>query len=133
MLIVKDVLTRHVITAHFETTVRELAEIMKEKKIGSVFITDDDGLKVGIVTESDIVRKVVGGDIVPYTTQARQIMSSPLITIDLHANIYQAQELMDQRRVLHLAVTDGDEFAGMISIRDLIHPYEHFERGTSWV
>ncbi|MDH4229534.1 MAG: CBS domain-containing protein [Nitrospirota bacterium] len=133
MLIVKDVLTRHVITAHADTSVRELADIMKEKRIGSVFICDDEGRKVGIVTESDIVRKVVGGDRVPYVTTAQEVMSAPLITVDLRANIYQAQELMDQRRVLHLGVTDGDDFVGMVSIRDLIHPYEHFERGTSWV
>jgi len=133
MLIVKDVLTRKVITATLDTPVREIAEVMKAKKIGSLFITDAAGKMVGIVTESDIVRKVVGGDRIPYVTKAGEVMSAPLISIDIEESVYRAQELMDQKKILHLAVMEKDQIVGMVSIRDLIHPYEHFERGTSWV
>jgi CBS domain-containing protein len=133
MLIVKDVLTRKVLTASLDTPVREIAEIMKSKKIGSVFITGDKGKMVGIVTESDIVRKVVGSDRIPYVTKCSEVMSSPLITVDVEESVYRAQELMDQKHILHLAVTEKDEIVGMVSIRDIIHPYEHFERGTAWV
>ena len=133
MLIVKDVLTRKVITATLDTPVREIAEVMKAKKIGSLFITDAAAKMVGIVTESDIVRKVVGGDRIPYVTKAGEVMSSPLITIDIEESVYRAQELMDQKHILHLAVLEKDQIVGMVSIRDLIHPYEHFEKGTSWV
>ena len=133
MLIVKDVLTRKVITATLDTPVREIAEVMKAKKIGSLFITDAAAKMVGIVTESDIVRKVVGGDRIPYVTKAGEVMSSPLITIDIEESVYRAQELMDQKHILHLAVMEKEQIVGMVSIRDLIHPYEHFEKGTSWV
>jgi CBS domain-containing protein len=133
MLIVKDVLTRKVITATLDTPIREISEVMKAKKIGSLFITDTEGKMVGIVTESDIVRKVVGSDRIPYVTKAGEVMSAPLITIDVEESVYRAQELMDQKHILHLAVKEGDEIVGMVSIRDLIHPYEHFEKGTSWV
>jgi CBS domain-containing protein len=133
MLIVKDVLTRKVITATLDTPVREIAEVMKNKKIGSLFITDAAAKMVGIVTESDIVRKVVGGDRIPYVTKAGEVMSAPLITIDIEESVYRAQELMDQKHILHLAVLEKDQIVGMVSIRDLIHPYEHFEKGTSWV
>ncbi len=133
MLNVKDVLTRNVCTLPLTATVREVCALMGEKRIGSVFITDELGLMVGIVTESDIVRKVVAADKVPYVATCEEVMSHPLITVDATETIYQAQELMDQKRVLHLAVTEDDEIVGMISIRDLIHPYEHFEKGTSWV
>lgn len=133
MLIVKDVLTRNVITVTKDTTIREICRVMTEKRIGSVFVTDEKGAMTGIVTESDVCRKVVGGDRVPYVTPAAEVMSSPLVTIDLNESIYQAQELMDKKRILHLGVTDEGEFVGMVSIRDLIHPYEHFERGSSWV
>jgi CBS domain-containing protein len=133
MLIVKDVLTRKVITATLDTPVREIAEVMKSKKIGSLFITDAAGKMVGIVTESDIVRKVVGGDRIPYVTKAGEVMSAPLISIDIEESVYRAQELMDQKHILHLAVMEKEQIVGMVSIRDLIHPYEHFEKGTSWV
>jgi len=133
MLIVKDVLTRKVVTTPLDTTVRQISDIMKDKKIGSVFVTDANGKMTGIVTESDIVRKVVGSDRVPYVTKAEDIMSSPLITIDIEESVYRAQELMDQKRILHLAVMEKDQIVGMVSIRDLIHFYEHFEQGTSWV
>ncbi len=133
MLAVKDVLTKNVVTITLDTPVREIASTMDEKRIGSVFVTDVEGQVVGIVTESDVVRKVVAGDRIPYVTKASEVMSAPLVTIDVNESIYQAQELMDQKRILHLGVTHEGKFVGMISIRDLIHPYEHFERGTSWV
>jgi len=133
MLIVKDVLTRNLITASEDTPVRDLAALMSDKCIGSVFITNAAGETTGIVTESDIVRKVVAGDRVPYVTKAVEIMSSPIISIDINENIYQAHELMDKKHVLHLAVTEEGKIAGLVSVRDLIHPYEHFERGSSWV
>lgn len=132
MLYVKDVLTRHVITTNLDTPVREICEMMKEKKIGSVFVTDKDGKMAGIVTESDIVRRMVASDKVPYVTRAEEIMSTPLITVDVEESVYRAQELMDEKHVLHLAVLEEGKLVGMVSIRDLIHPYEHFERGTSW-
>ncbi len=132
MLIVKDVLTRNVVWAAPETTVHSLSATMMERGIGSVFIEAGEQGEVGIVTETDVVRKVVAGDRIPYVTSAAEIMSSPLITIDIGASAYQAQELMDQKRVLHLGVTEADELVGMVSIRDLIHPYEHFERGRTW-
>jgi len=133
MLIVKDVLSRTLVTAGCETTVREACGIMKERRVGSVFIVNKAGEPEGIVTESDMVRKVVGGDRVPYVTRVTEVMSAPIVCIDINENIYQAQELMDQKHILHLAVTDGGKIVGMVSIRDLIHPYEHFEQGTSWV
>jgi CBS domain-containing protein len=133
MLIVKDVLTRKVITASLDTPVREICGMMQDKKIGSVFIIDANGEMVGILTESDVVRKVVAADRVPYVTKASEVMSSPLISIGIEESVYRAQELMDEKRVLHLAVKEKDKIVGMVSIRDLIHPYEHFEQGTSWV
>jgi CBS domain-containing protein len=133
MLYVRDVLTRHVITAGLDTTVREISEVMKTKKIGSVFVTDKAGKMVGIITESDIVRRCIGSDRIPYVTRAEEIMSSPLLTVDVKESVYRAQEMMDQKHVLHLAVTEEEKIVGMVSIRDTIHPYEHFERGTSWV
>jgi len=133
MLIVKDVLTRKVVTASLDTPVREICGTMAEKKIGSVFITNPKNELVGILTESDVVRKVVAADRIPYVTTAADVMSAPLISIDIEESVYRAQELMDEKRILHLAVKEKDKIVGMVSIRDLIHPYEHFERGTSWV
>ena len=80
-----------------------------------------------------MVRKVVAGDRIPYVTNAKDVMSSPPISIDINKNIYQAQELMEKKHILHLMVTEVGQMAGVVSARDLIHPYEHFERGTSWV
>ncbi len=133
MLIIKDVLTRNIITTAETAAVRDVAQVMADKRIGSVFVVNASGEKIGIVTESDVVRKVVAGDRIPYVTSAGDIMSSPLISIDINESIYQAHELMDKKHVLHLAVTEEGQMVGMVSVRDLIHPYEHFERGTSWV
>ena len=55
------------------------------------------------------------------------VMSSPLVTIESTKTIFEAGDLMDQKRVRHLAVTEGSEVIGILSIRDLINPSQYDE------
>ncbi len=133
MLIVKDVYEKEFVTISSKATMREVAEIMTSNKIGHVLVENSGGELAGIVTESDFVRKVTAADRIPYVTRASDVMSSPLISIDINANSTQALDLMDKHKVLHLAVRDRDKVVGMVSVRDLIHDYELPENGgTCW-
>jgi CBS domain-containing protein len=102
-----------------EETVLSAARLMAIKQIGSLLVTEADEL-VGIVTESDLVRKVVatGGD--PRALRVRAVMSSPLLKIDISRTVRDASELMASRRVRHLAVLDQHKVVGILSVRDLV-------------
>jgi CBS domain-containing protein len=86
-------------TANLSTNVYDLAKQMKEKSKGAVIIVDNQeggtaGIPAGIITERDIVRKVVAGDKDPTKTLASEIMSKPLISVGEEASIYDAALIM---------------------------------------
>lgn len=131
MVTVKKIMTRNPISVDMSTTAREVSEIMKSKKVGSLLVAQDDKT-VGIITETDLVRRVLGEDRVPYITPVSQVMSAPVLTISPDASVYDAQDMMDKHHIRHLLVVDEDEgVLGLISIRDLIHP-TYVGREDSW-
>ncbi len=121
MVAVSQLMTRDLVTVEADTSVVEVAKLMKARNIGSVFV-ERDGEIVGIVTEPDIVRKVVGADRGPYFIPVEKIMSAPVIGIDEHRPVTEAADLMEQHRIRHLAVRQGERIVGILSVRDLLHP-----------
>lgn len=102
------------------------AAVMAEHGVGSLFV-EEDGKIQGIVTETDIVRKVVAADLPLSTTTVGQIMSAPLITIDRARSVAEADELMSRHNIRHLAVTEEGRVVGVLSVRDLLRPIETAE------
>jgi CBS domain-containing protein len=94
---------------------------MRERRIGSVFVKQNARI-VGIVTEPDIVRKVIGADLPPHAMPVEQIMSAPVVGIDEHRPITEAADLMEQHQTRHLAVLKSGAIVGILSVRDLLHP-----------
>ncbi len=131
MVSVKKVMTKNPLLVEMTTTVREVSEIMKTKRVGSLLVNQGDKT-VGIITETDIVRRVIAEDRVPYITPVSQVMSAPVLSIQEDASIYDAQDMMDKHHIRHLLVLSGDEeVVGLISIRDLIHP-AYVGKEDSW-
>ncbi|MFQ5693330.1 MAG: cyclic nucleotide-binding/CBS domain-containing protein [Nitrospinota bacterium] len=120
MLTLKDIMAPTVFRVDADTTIRDGARIMATKDLGSLLVTREHE-PAGIVTESDMVRRVLAKDLNPDTHTVEEIMSAPLLTVDASTGILEARDRMDQERVRHLLVTDGDEIRGIISVRDLIH------------
>ena len=128
MIPVKRVMARNIVTVDKQATAMEVAAIMDTKNVGSVLVVDKtDGKYVGIVTERDIVRKVVAKGLDGSSYLVKGVMSSPLVTIESTKTIFEAGDLMDQKRVRHLAVIEGSEVVGILSIRDLINPSQYDE------
>lgn len=128
MVPVKRVMTRNIVRVDTQTTVMELAKLMESKSVGSALVMDKEGGKiVGIVTERDIVRKVVAKGVDGSSYLVKGVMSSPVITINSNKTIFEAGDLMDQKKVRHLTVTEGSEVVGIISIRDIISPAQYDE------
>ena len=128
MIPVKRVMARNLVTVDKQMTVQEVAKVMESKEVGSVLVLDKEGGDIaGIVTERDIVKKVVAKGVDGSSYLVKGIMSSPLLTIDSHKTIFEAGDYMDQKKVRHLAVTESGKVVGVISVRDLINPSQYDE------
>ncbi|QOJ35967.1 MAG: CBS domain-containing protein [Nitrospira sp.] len=95
------------------------AQRMADKHIGALFVMEAEEL-VGIVTEADLVRKVLAYQLDPQAIRVGAVMNSPLLDIDVNRTIRDASERMAAKRVRHLAVTEHDKVLGVLSIRDLV-------------
>jgi CBS domain-containing protein len=102
-----------------EGTVLEAAQMMAEKQIGSLLVIEA-GKMVGIVTETDLVRKVIAAHLPAGSTNIRSVMNYPLIQIDINCTVREASRLMAEERIRHLAVTEENKVVGLVSLRDLV-------------
>jgi len=122
MLKVKELMKQDLTSVQSHETAYAAAMLMRILKIGSVFVKEHDHI-VGIVTETDLVRKVMSMNHKPENTPVSTIMSAPVICINQDRPIWDAADLMEQSVVRHLAVTDEEEaIIGVVSVRDLLHP-----------
>lgn len=106
-------------TIESRETLAAAAQRMVEKHIGSLFVIEA-GEMVGIVTESDLVRKGMAYQLDAATVRVGSLMNAPLLDIDINRTIRDASDLMARKRVRHLAVTENAKIVGVLSIRDLI-------------
>ncbi|MGC9443712.1 MAG: cyclic nucleotide-binding/CBS domain-containing protein [Candidatus Methanospirareceae archaeon] len=116
---VRDIMSRPVITEDEETLVTKIAEDMVELGIGSVVITRA-GDPVGIITERDIALKALLKNKRASEVKAKEIMSSPLTTIEPDLSVDDACKLAARRRIKRLPVIENDRAVGIVSIRDLL-------------
>lgn len=121
MIAIRQLMTPTLVTVDAGTSAIDAAKLMRTHQIGSVFVERAHTI-VGIVTETDIVRKVVAGDRVSYFVPVEQVMSTPVIGIEDHRPITEAADLMEAHRARHLAVTKGGQIVGVVSVRDLLRP-----------
>ncbi len=103
-----------------DASVQATAQVMGERGIGSLMVTDQEGGYSGIVTESDLVRKVMASGLSGSDLPVGSIANRPIIDIDISASIHEASTLMAKRQIRHLAVTENGKVVGILSIRDLI-------------
>lgn len=126
MISVKKVMARNIATVDQQSTVMDVANLMTSKNVSCILVIDKDKNEyIGIITERDIVRKVVAKGVDASSYMVKGVMSSPLVTIESSKTIFEAGDIMDQKKVRHLAVTEGGDLVGVISIRDLINPTQY--------
>ncbi|MDH5194876.1 MAG: CBS domain-containing protein, partial [Nitrospira sp.] len=99
----------------------EAAKLMRTCNVESVLVVRQTHI-IGIVTESDVVKKFVGADKAPYFVPVEEIMSSPVPGIEERRPLTEAADLMDKHRTLHLGVTKGGALVGLVSVRDFLRP-----------
>jgi CBS domain-containing protein len=121
MVTVGQLMKKDLITVDAGTSVVETAKLMKACDVESVLVSNQSRI-VGIVTESDIVKKVIGSDRSPYFISVEDIMSSPIVGIEERRPLTEAADLMDKHQSRHLGVTKGGTVVGVLSVRDLLRP-----------
>ena len=116
---VGDCMTMHPITVQKETTLKQCADIMADKHVGSLLV-EDKGKIAGIVTEQDMVRKGIAKLLDPAKTPISEVMEQELQTIGPEKDIYEAMKLMRDYNIRHLPVLDQGKFVGFLTIKDVL-------------
>ncbi|MBS3141496.1 CBS domain-containing protein [Candidatus Woesearchaeota archaeon] len=118
MTSVKEVMTKKVVVFNEEDSIQDIAKKMKDKGIGSILVTRNDQA-VGIITERDLVDKAVASNLNAKETKAKQIMTTPLISIHSDADINYASKIMGDKNIKKMPVVDGNKLVGIITQTDL--------------
>ncbi len=116
---IKEAMRYNPITIGIEATVAKAAEKMCRNEVGSCIVLQNN-LPKGIVTEVDINCKFVAMDKKPSEVRVSEIMSTPLITIDVDKTVGDATHMMVNNKVRRLPVVEGDRVVGLVTVRDIL-------------
>jgi len=119
IILVRDIMRRNVKTVRTDDSVHAAVLKMNKFQIGSVIVTNN-GRAVGIITERNILERIVEPRLDPGTIWAKDIMSSPLVTVGPNDAIEEAAKIMAQKRIKKLPVVEGDKIVGVVSTSDIV-------------
>lgn len=131
--VVEKLISKKVYSIASEKSVLEGAKEMARREIGSLLVTRQ-GKYIGIITEVDVIRKVVAKEIDPATVSVETVMTSPLITVEADLPVVDANDVMERKKVRHLGVTRDGKVIGIVSVRDFLHPLDmEQESSRFWI
>jgi len=119
IVLVRDVMAKDVKVVRPDTSVKEVVATMNKFDIGSIVVVQGDR-PIGIITERDILRRLVEPCLAPETLTARQIMTSPVLTISEIADIEETARLMAKKGVKRLPVMNDGKLVGMVTYTDIV-------------
>jgi CBS domain-containing protein len=111
-------MVREVITVDEKASVKEAADTMNQFEIGSV-ITTRKGKPIGIITERDLLKRIVSEGRNAKKTRVKEIMSSPLVAISIDTDLEEAARLMFKIKIKKLPVTERNRLVGLVSLTDI--------------
>jgi len=120
LLRVKDVMTVPVITVKNGHSIADAAKAMDKHDIGVVVVVDGKGNPVGIITERDIVRRVLAKNLQPSRVKVSEVMSKPLNTISPDIEVTEAARKMRKLNVRRLPVVENEKLIGIITSKDIV-------------
>jgi CBS domain-containing protein len=117
---VRDIMTSPVITAKEDESVTNVAKLMERGNVGCVVIVDELDNPLGIVTERDVIKRVVSRDKLPSEVRSKEVMTKPLVTVNPETDIKEAARLMNRRKIRRLIVMYKGKMVGIISTKDIV-------------
>ena len=114
----EDVMTTEVAIMNENISVKKAAEIMAQEDLSAIIVMVE-GKARGIVTERDILKRIVAEGKNAAKTQLKEIMSSPLVTIGPSTDLEEAARLMFEKKIKNLPVTHENRLMGLINLQDI--------------
>lgn len=111
-------MVKNIVTIDQEKTVKQAGELMKKTRKGCLIVTKN-GKPVGILSDSDVIKRVVAKNFLPSKIKVKQVMSSPLITISPDDDILSAVRKMKRNNIHRLPVVLNGKLVGIISLSDI--------------
>ena len=127
---VKDVMVKNIITLGSEATVKEAAKLMNKHEIGCLVLMNREK-PVGIVTERDMLKRVLLKSKDPRKTKVGKIMSKPLVVCEPQTEIRDAVRLMVEGKIRRLPVVEDSHLLGLVTFTDIVRSSAYFERIVS--
>ena len=118
---------RTIVSIDSKAKAKDAARLMVEKGIGSL-VANREGLPFGIITERDMMEKIVAQAIDPAKVTVAEIMTVPLATVDASASLNDAARKMVEKQMKRLVVTEHDKIIGIVSQTDLIQHMTDFQK-----
>jgi CBS domain-containing protein len=120
-------------TTHLDS-IFTISNLMKKGKVSSIIIIDQNSEPIGIITERDIVRRVISDDKDPKSTKATDIMSRPLITVKEDTDLYDVSKKMVKHKIRRLpVVNDNNTLVGIVTVTDIIKYYHEKNKDDNYL
>jgi CBS domain-containing protein len=119
-MLVKDVMTSPVITIGETGNAQKAAQLMDKNDVGGVIVTSKEGKPVGIITERDMITRVLTKNTLPSSVNVKKVMTSPLLTIDPDETLTEAARKMSRLNVRRLGVIYKGNLVGLVSSKDIL-------------
>jgi CBS domain-containing protein len=120
---VKDIMVGEVITIEANVTVRKAVRLMNNREIGCLVVVQD-GKPAGIVTERDMLKRVLVAGRDPRAVEVDEVMSKPLLFMEPEKEIEEAVKLMFKHKIKKLPVVENERLVGLVTLTDLIRSSE---------
>ena len=116
---VKKVMSSALHALSLHAPVADAARLMAEKGVGSVLVMEGNTY-IGILTETDLVRKILARGVDPSLEHVESVMSYPVLTIEEDETLNRANEIMGEHQIRHLLVTRQGNPVGIVTVRNLL-------------
>lgn len=107
-------------TTKTDSLVYDAIQLMVDENVGALVVTSDDNHVLGIVTERDLVRKLLLKGHSPHETRIEEIMSRRALCVTPEHNVDACMALMAENQIRHLPVVENERLVGLVSVRDVV-------------
>jgi len=115
----RDIMVNNVITIRKGSTLEEAVELMNEHEIGCLIVTENEK-PVGIITERDLLKRVLAKSQDTKKTMVGEVMSTPLISVEPSIEIAEASKLMFQKNIKKMPIVEKDKLLGLVTLTDIL-------------
>lgn len=119
-MLVREAMSSPAVTVNEDQNVVDAAKMMTDYRIGAIIVNNAEGMPVGIITERDLVFRVIAKDAVPRDMKVSEVMSTPLKTVGPETSLEDAMRTMNRMNIRRLGVTYKGKLEGVISDKDII-------------